>query len=112
MDSELIKTVKDLIEFVNNASPIIWDALLRQQYVISICIFISLIVAVVGFLFGIKLLKNRPEWALDDMNMNVGGFLTTVVFGLYTVMSLIMFITNGIPKFLNPVYYALMALKP
>ena len=104
MDAQLIKTVQDLIGFVKDVSPDVWDMLVWQQSVVFISILTALIFCSTGLGVG--------NWLFFKKDREEIGMPLIIVFGVGLFSCLLVFFMEGIPRLLNPEYYALMALKP
>ena len=111
MNAELIKTVQDLIGFVKDVSPEIWEILVWQQYVVATCWVIAFIFSGILLGVGVRILAKKPSWAMSD-GINPGGIAITSVAGFAFGFISIFVFAEALPRLLNPEYYALMALKP
>ena len=105
MDTEKLNMVKDLVSFFKAAIPEIWAALLKQLYVIATCIILPLILALSSFVI-VFYLGEKEKWNSAAL------FVLFVVSGGISVSLLILFFIEALPRLVNPVYYAIMALKP
>lgn len=112
--SRVVDTVKEtfteLVTFAKAVGPDVWGILVKQQVVEATSITIGLAVALMLLVWGTRIMKNRPAWAVDKAGENAGGAIITVI---STIASLIMtgvFLVRALPRFINPEYYALMEL--
>ena len=112
MEKEIMDRVDQLIGFVQAKSPLVWEAFYRQQIMEGIINGIVFIIGLIILFTGFYIVKTEPEWAVDSDNNNVGGIIFTVVGTFVTIIAGVIFFAEGLLQILNPVYYALMALKP
>jgi len=112
MEEELRKTFVELAKFVQQIGPDVWAIMVKQQIIVGISTIVLWVISGISTLFGIKVLQSNPKWAQDSIGDNVGGFVITVVSACAFVILFVVLVIHGIPRILNPQYYALMALKP
>ena len=113
MEEEIKKVFTDLVGFTKDKSPEVWGILVKQQYIYGVMPFAFMVVSIIGLIWGFHILEARPEWALSDGydKDNEGGLIITALFGAGLLISILGSIVEGIPRLLNPKYYALMDLK-
>jgi len=113
------ETLRSLVEFVKTASPLVWDAVLRQVYVTAVTNFIWLLALVVGLVVLVKISLHcrrnyvvaeaytldgwdRSDWA-TTMAITMGGAVIVIV-------AILIGLTETISRLLNPNYYAIQMI--
>lgn len=86
-------TIQKLIEAVVNASPHIWEILVRQVYIEAWCG----VAAALAFLFAGYWFVRRQDFDARGMMFLIGVIAACFLF-------------PAIPRFLNPEYYAIRAI--
>lgn len=112
MEQEILKRVDEIIGYIKQASPVIWNAYIKQQYLIGISegLFILLFLGI--FVYGIHIMRTQPKWAMNDCDENIGGYVISILSGFVSLLVSAMFLSNGLLRILNPEYYAIRALLP
>lgn len=101
MNEELMKHLNDAVYFIKESSPVIWGALYKQQIIEGILVTIY---AVVSSIIAIWFIHKSKGYKDPQVMIIVASLLlifASVCFGIF-----------GIPKLLNPTYYAIMELLP
>jgi len=112
MEEELKKLFVELMRFSKDVSPEIWAILVKQAITIGIMYLLASFFSVACFFQGLRILRDRPTWALIDDEINIGGGIWAGISGFIAIIMVICLFTDALPRLLNPAYYALMALKP
>lgn len=107
---KLLPYLDKVVETVENASPIVWEAFYRQQIIEGWTTIATIPIFAAVLLYGMYILKRRPNWAIDRMDDNVGGFVIISIGILMTSIAVFFTIFEGIPKIINPTFYAVKAL--
>jgi len=106
--------LQQLIDFINSASPVVWNAFVRQVYANSIVSILfgllSLAIAIgVSLLakryYKIKIFKEKNGW--DAENETIAAYLSMTLSAIMVIATLGL-IANAIKGFLNPDYYAII----
>lgn len=110
--NEIIKNLSEFVAFIKSASPDVWQVLTRQHIIWGIISAIANVLPLPLLFYGMHLLALRPKWALDYHGDNWGGaiFFILGIVGLLATFSI--FLLEGLPRLLNPKYYAIKDLKP
>lgn len=112
--SRVVDTVKEtfteLVTFAKAVGPDVWGILVKQQVVEATSITIGLAVALMLLVWGTRIMKNRPDWAVDNAGDNAGGAIITIISAIASLVMTGVFLVRALPRFLNPAYYALMEL--
>lgn len=103
--------VQKLIEFVQNASPVVWNAALKQVQVDAVLYFIGAVVFLVLTIGCISLTrwsnnkkKEATDWNESDYDLGIYfGAAGAVLFTLCTVG----FICEMVVRLINPTWYAI-----
>jgi hypothetical protein len=96
-------TIQRLVEWLNNASPIVWQAAYRQVWIDGIENLILFGVTTVVGIWGFRLL--RKNW--DDLEEGaLFGSLGVIVAGILSAV----FLTCVIDCFVNPTFQAIKNL--
>lgn len=111
MEEEIKKIVVDLVQYIKEVGPEVWVILIRQQIAEGIISALAVVLSLCGVFWGLRVLKSEPEWACSN-DVNIGGTLIAIIAGLFLLISLTVFGSEGLLKLLNPAYYALTDLKP
>ena len=114
MDEEIGKILAELVEFVRNATPVIWEAAYRQVYVIAIYQAItSLVCFAIAWLVishGSKLWNDKPEKQAYHYDAYVAwSYIIRGVAMIFVILAII-FGSSVIGPLVNPEYYALRQL--
>ena len=102
----LDKLLRELIEFVKNASPVIWAALVKQVYVVALQHAIWIIVPITSL---IVFFSRQIKEAVEDDNT---GELTFYVW-IFRIVALIVMIglaSAAIARVINPDFYAIQLI--
>lgn len=96
-----------LMQLVKQTAPFIWDAYVRQVYVVAIqdllIVVVAILVLVVLFRFHNPILDRESEYSE----------LNTVFFWVLIILSLIAIFAGSVDavgRFINPNYYAIQSL--
>ena len=100
-----------LVDFLETASPMVWEAAVRQSIVnawVNVLWFVILAVSTGGLVWGVKhCLRQWKEHPYHDWDMGVGVLsIIAAVAGLIAFNCLAFAIKSG----LNPTYYAILNL--
>lgn len=104
------ETFSELVAFTKSIGPDVWEIMVRQQFAEAISISIALLLALTIMVLSYRVLVERPEWAKDKNECNVGGWIFSIVSTIGSVVLIKVFLTHALPRFINPAYYALMEL--
>ncbi len=103
------RSLQELMTFVKEISPHLWDIMVRQAYAEAISnIFISIILLVMGY-FTYKLVKNTHnnfDWDGFDPAIITFGTLGVTIMGI----AFITLMQRAIMMLINPHYYAIVML--
>ena len=108
---EIVNELTKLIGFVKSTSPEIWRIYLRQQIIVGYILSGAFVFSIVGLISGIVVMVKKPWWSLDSFNDCIVGKVMTIVFGFLFIFALVGFVTEGLPKILNPEFYAISELR-
>ncbi len=105
------ETLRKLIEFIQDASPVVWQTLIKQVYVeASARILWALALLVLGYLV-IKLVNAKKKkydedyddgQFLEDSAWAVGYIIAAVIF----IIAFALFVSS-LMRFMNPQFYAI-----
>lgn len=112
MEEELTKLLPELVQAVRDASPEVWEILIRQSYVMGSVSVITWLATFGLLVVAVRYHKSEEQARRsydDDDVLSMG--MALVAAGAMIVSSLFLFL-DGIPRLLNPAYYALQALLP
>jgi len=106
--------IRELIEFLKNASPVVWGALVKQVWVTAMNYGIWFIVSLgssIGILYGYKKQEDkvRSTQERDYDDWEVEKFFVLVMAYLFAFVA-IGFLISAINRFINPDYYAIMSI--
>ena len=108
---EIINELTRLIGFVESMSPEIWRIYLRQQIIVGYILSGAFLFSIVGVVGGIMVMVKKPKWSMDSSSDCIMGKMLTVVFGLLFLCFTAVFAIEGLPRILNPEFYAINALR-
>ena len=110
MEEELKKVFLELVQFGKTVSPEIWKILITQQIVWAISSVLSMILTIPVALFTyLKWIDTKDRD--NNFDINPYGVATTII-AFLSLISIVIFLSEGLPRLVNPEYYALIALKP
>ena len=92
----------EITQGVTDLTVYAYPILVRQQTIIGIITLLAVIVSIAGFLIS---LARTKEWESPT-----GAGISTIIFGFSSIFALTMFFADGLPKLLNPEYYAMMTI--
>lgn len=116
--------LKELVAFIQNAAPVLWEAAYRQAYVTAIFNAGWALVGVVGAYLsyrlakhGLKIVRERQEkgghcyhdpdpWDVDTMGMVICGGVAAPLLTLLAIVST----SEVLARLINPTYYAILIL--
>jgi len=97
----LEELLRELIEFVKDASPVVWAALYKQVYVQAIQ---GLLWMSAPIIFLLLLLKRKVrEWLSEPIEIAIWGWALR----LAAFLLVILLLGYAIGRFINPDYYAM-----
>ena len=98
----------EIIQLLKTVTPAIWSSLVRQQFIYA-CILSFFTALSMGTLLITAILNKWQETAHNKV-----GEHTDLLFFLIvsSAILLALFIITGLPRFLNPEYYAVMSILP
>lgn len=102
----------DLATYLKEIAPEVWTIFLRQQYYWGMTSIVGVVFSCALLIWGLSVLRREPKWAVDSINSNVGGVIITVVGAVLIFVSLAIFLTDGIHRLFNPVYFVIKELIP
>ena len=105
MEEQLQTLFTELVRFTKAVSPEIWAILIKQQIISGISIIFCSSISIALFLWVFKEGK-KDNWESE------GWAIGSLVLGGVMIGTILIMLAEGIPRLLNPDYYALMSLKP
>lgn len=107
----MTELLQQLVEFIKDASPYVWNLLIKQEYINAyanlIWTGILLILCIIGVIIGIKMWKLGDEEKDDDSSW-YGASLTSFVISVITGVIGLVILTPAVKILLNPEYYAII----
>ena len=103
----VLSYIEELSTVIKTASPIIWETLVRQQYVESFSIFAYFVFTVIVFTLGVILYLKRPKWSLNEFDDPVFAIIVSMVSGGCMAIGIFLVFISAIPRIWNPYYYAI-----
>ena len=103
------QVLQELVDFLKAASPVVWEALYRQVYVIAL----SKIIWAFGLAFlifgAMKLSKKAWEWHEEDNGFGDYNQLAYFCYGFRVIVGVVSFglVVSAIMRIANPNYYAI-----
>lgn len=105
MEHEMIEMIREITEAVKGVAPEVWAVLVKQAVIEGYSLL-----AAVGFTALMTAIGTFTWYASDERN-EVAAVVAIV--GLFAfVLFTAIFIGEGLPRILNPEYYAIMSLIP
>ena len=98
----------EIVQLLKAVTPAIWSSLVRQQFIYG-CIVAFFTALSMGALLVTAILNKWQETAHNKVGEYVDLLFFLVV---SSAILLALFIITGIPRFLNPEYYAVMSILP
>lgn len=107
--------LKELIEFVRSASPMVWETFQRQVYVAAAY---SVVWGVIALVFSIALLWLARYWynkrqqisdRFDRLDYSTGMWLSAV-FGVALLAGSLAFFMDAAAHYMNPNYYTIQLI--
>ena len=102
---EIMQHLDKFISYAEQASPIVWEALIKQQWTIAVCYIVAIAIFFFSAILSLCIANSKSVW--DDL-----GGISFVISVLIFVGTIILFLIDGLPRLLNPTYYAIKALMP
>ncbi len=102
---EIMKHFDTFVNYAEQAAPVIWEAMIKQQWVIALSISIIVGLCILILIFGILFANNSDNW----LNFSV---CIIWIFFFASCIGVIVFLIEGLPRLLNPTYYAIKSLIP
>lgn len=110
MEEEIKKLFLEIVSFGKEVSPEIWGILIKQQIIAGWATVVGTTLCFLLFLcFGLMSFKATGGQNEAILGIALGGF---AIFGIFFIIFVFFTVGTGIPRILNPEYYALMDLKP
>jgi Mg/Co/Ni transporter MgtE len=94
-----------IAEKLESLAPHVWEVLVRQQYVEAIILLVATLIACVVAFFVFR--AEHAGNAKGDWEPGVWVFISVLAVSLFAGL-----LFGGIPRLLNPEYYAIMELVP
>lgn len=101
MEQELVKHLDNLVGFIQTASPAVWSALIKQQYLYGVGGIVLFLVVLITFAYLLHIL---PKGCTDTDNAEL------IIFGVLLCVMVGVLILDIIPRLINPLYYATKTL--
>ena len=111
MESEIVKILSDLSNFVKTVSPEVWKILVQQQVIEGVIGLIGAISVYCGMFVCFILIRVNPKCIAIDGDPVPAVILGVGLFIACIPLTILLF-AQFIPQLLNPQYYALMSIKP
>ena len=111
MESEIVKILSDLSNFVKMVSPEVWKSLVQQQVIEGVMGLIGATLAYCGMFVCFILIRVNPKCIAISGDPVPAVMVGTGLFVASIPLTILLF-AQFIPQLLNPQYYALMSIKP
>jgi hypothetical protein len=105
----MTELLQQLVEFIKDASPYVWNLLIKQEYINAyanlIWTGILLLVCIIGIIIGTKM------WKLGNKENDDDWYSASFAFFIFSIISGVVglaILTPAIKILLNPEYYAII----
>lgn len=103
------QVLQDLINFIKNTAPMVWETLVRQVYNDAITYFFWALTLLV---FTIILWRAGKKWekACEEEDDDSGYFMAPYILAVVFAIIIPVLISTGIRMFVNPNFYAIKSI--
>lgn len=111
MNQEVLNHLDELAQTVKDISPIVWEAYMKQQYIVASLSIILFILAHSVLIFIISQMKKHSQKSNTHSTLREAYIFIILPLGtVSSIASVLFLLIEGIPRLLNPTYYAIKAL--
>lgn len=110
MNQEILTHLDELAQTVKDISPVVWEAYMKQQYIVGGSITSAFLTCLVILLIGVYRLRTLYDSDVQSEDVDPLTLAFLLAGGISSIVTVIFFLVEGIPRLLNPTYYAIRAL--